>query len=155
VSEYGLPDYEEKDYSYEGITITLPDEFELQKSSTSIYWEKPEWSDMYIGLSRSNDIPDAADYAKFRADDDYEKYSGKEDYKDVHKGTIEIDGLTCYYCEYTNVTDYSNRYNYWLGIPIASAKKVVSVDVSFDADGIYNETDRELRDRIVNSIKID
>ncbi|MBR3330871.1 MAG: hypothetical protein IKG25_06580 [Mogibacterium sp.] len=154
VSENSLPDYDEKKYSYEDISIALPDEFEAVDTGRSLYWEKPEWSDMYIGLYCSNDITDAADYAKERADNDYDYYSALEGYENVNKGSIEIDGVTCYYSEYTRVTDLNRRYNYILNVPRISSGKVISVDISFEDDGIYSDTDRELRDRIINSIKI-
>ena len=139
----------------EGITITLPDEFKMTDGSGGPYWDKPDWSDMYIGLNCTKDVADAAEHADSIAGYNYERYADSEKHENVNKGAIEIDGVTCYYSENTYVADLYKRYEYWLGVPIESGKKVIGVTISFDAEGLYTETDRELRDRIVNSIKID
>ncbi len=149
-----LPDYEESVYSREGITLTLPDEWTEDRDYHA--WLQPDWSDLYVRIKSHDE--DSLEYergAKGEAESTYEYRIEDGDYTDVKKGSMDIDGVTCWYVEWVDPEDYRDTGWYKLYIPLDRDKKLVELSFQLEEGGIFTDRDKELRSRILNSIHID
>lgn len=157
-----VPQYEEKVYSYEGISITLPSDWELDDSRSASHewsWNYPEWSELYISIERiGKDDYDYEKGAEGLASTWYDYFSGEDNYTDYHKGTLSFGdkGVTGYYAEGTETSEqYDDRYNYYLFIPIESKSQITKIIIIYEANGIFSERDKKLQELIINSIQVE